>query len=141
MPPPGETRIIPEPDRQVFLDGLDTRLLAADIAARAGDGRAAIRRLSRAEYEHALQDLLAMPWLRVKEMLPADGSRAGFDKIGEGLAISPVQVRQYLSAANRALDLATAGATPPPPQKLVIRGHDAFAHQRGQKEAFRLECI
>jgi hypothetical protein len=106
-----------------------------------GDGRAAIRRLSRAEYEHALQDLLAMPWLRVKEMLPADGSRAGFDKIGEGLAISPVQVRQYLAAANLALDLATAGATPPPPQKLVIRAQDAFAHQLGQKEAFLVECF
>ncbi|MEI7952247.1 MAG: DUF1587 domain-containing protein, partial [Synechococcaceae cyanobacterium ELA182] len=110
MPPPREGRPIPAPDRRAFLEGIDVRLLAADIAARAGDGRAAFRRLSSAEYEHALQDMLAMPWLRVKEMLPADGSRAGFDKVGEGLAISPVQVRQYLSAANRALDLATAGA-------------------------------
>ena len=141
MPPPGETRPIPEPERRAFLEGIDVRLLAADIAARAGDGRAAIRRLSRAEYEHALQDLLAMPWLRVKEMLPADGSRVGFDKIGEGLAISPVQVRQYLAAANRALELATAGATPPPPQKLVIRGQDAFAHQLREKEAFLVECF
>lgn len=141
MPPPGEATPPPEGESRAFLDGLDTRLLAADIAARAGDGRAAFRRLSRAEYEHALQDLLAMPWLRVKEMLPADGSRAGFDKVGEGLAISPVQVRQYLAAANRALDLATAAATPPPPQKLVIRGQDAFAHQLGQKEAFLVECF
>jgi mono/diheme cytochrome c family protein len=141
MPPPGEATPPPEGESRAFLDGLDTRLLAADIAARAGDGRAAFRRLSRAEYEHALQDLLAMPWLRVKEMLPADGSRAGFDKVGEGLAISPVQVRQYLAAANRALDLATAAATPPPPQKLVIRGQNAFAHQLGQKEAFLVECF
>lgn len=141
MPPPGEADPAPATERDSFLGSLDTRLLAADLAARAGDGRAALRRLSRAEYEHALQDLLALPWLRVKEMLPADGSRAGFDKVGEGLAISPVQIRQYLAAAERALDLATADEPPPPPQKHVIRFQDAFAHHLRENEAFLVECF
>ena len=141
MPPPGEADPIPAPAQHSFLTSLDTRLLAGDLAARAGDGRAAIRRLSRAEYEHALQDLLAMPWLRVKELLPTDGSRAGFDKVAEGLAISPVQVRQYLAAANRALDLATAEEPPPPPQKHIIRFQDAFAHHLRENEAFLVECF
>jgi hypothetical protein len=141
MPPPADAAPVPQEERARFLAELDDRLLAGDLAARAGEGRAAIRRLSRAEYEHALQDLLALPWLRLKEMLPPDGRRAGFDKLGEGLAISPVQVRQYLAAAERAVDLATAPAAPPPPRKQVIRAQDAFAHQLREKEAFLVECF
>jgi hypothetical protein len=141
MPPPGEADPIPAPQRDSFLGSLDTRLLAADLAARAGDGRAAIRRLSRAEYEHALQDLLALPWLQVKEMLPPDGHRAGFDKVGEGLAISPVQIRQYLAAAERAIDLATAGEPPPGPRKRVTDVTKAFVRDLREHEAFFLECF
>ncbi len=142
MPPPADAIPPPETDRRAFLDTLDARLFAADIASRAGDGRAAIRRLSRAEYEHALQDLLGIPWLRVKEMLPPDGNRAGFDKLAEALAISPVQMRQYLAATETALDMATRGAAEPPKSSraLIWLGR-AFTTQLRESEGFLIDCF
>jgi mono/diheme cytochrome c family protein len=112
--PPADTDRPPAALQQAFLRNTATRLEAADRARRADDGRAAVRRLSRSEYEHALRDLLALPGLEVKELLPSDGRRDGFDKVGESLDISPVQISQYLAAAEHALDQAicTEIATP-----------------------------
>ena len=114
MPPPEEERP-PEADRRNVLAELAGWLTAADEAARSRDGRAVYRRLTAAEYENALRDLLDLPDLHVRRMLPADGVRHGFDKIGDGLDLSHVQIQQYLAAADRALDMAIATRPTPPP--------------------------
>jgi mono/diheme cytochrome c family protein len=114
MPPPGE----PRPDRPAIdavLAELDGWLLAADRDRQQREGRAVLRRLTAAEYENTLRDLLALPHLEVRQLLPADGSRHGFDKVGEALDLSHVQIQQYLTAADRALDLAIATRATPPP--------------------------
>jgi arylsulfatase A-like enzyme len=114
MPPPDEERP-PEGDRQAVLAALDDWLTTADKATRKNDGRAVYRRLTGAEYETALRDLLAIPHLEVRSMLPADSTRRGFEKVGDGLDLSHVQIQQYLAAADRALDLAIATRPTPPP--------------------------
>ena len=114
MPPPEEERP-DEADRRAMLAELAGWLTAADEAARSRDGRAVYRRLTAAEYENALRDLLDLPDLHVRRMLPADGVRHGFDKIGDGLDLSHVQIQQYLAAADRALDMAIATRPTPPP--------------------------
>ncbi|HMY71926.1 MAG TPA: DUF1592 domain-containing protein, partial [Blastocatellia bacterium] len=43
------------------------------------------------------------PWLQVKELLPEDGERYRFNKSGEALGVSHVQISRYLSAAEHAL--------------------------------------
>jgi hypothetical protein len=85
MPPKKKTRP-PVPETAAFLADLDAKLIGADEAriAREG-GRAVLRRLTRTEYENAMRDLLALPELHVQELLPADGSRHGFDKITDNL--------------------------------------------------------
>ena len=94
----------PEPaDRRAFLAGLSDRLAAADRERARTAGRAVWRRLNRYEYENTLRDLLDAPWLQVKDMLPEDGEAHRFNKSGEALDVSHVQMARYLGAADYAL--------------------------------------
>ena len=77
--------------------------------------------MNRTEYEHTLQDLLALPLLRVKEMLPEDGQQHGFDKVPSALELSHVQIRKYLEAADAALNQAVVDL-PKKPETQVWRG-------------------
>jgi hypothetical protein len=102
MPPKKKPR--PEPaELQSFLDTLARPLIAVDVARENSDGRSTWRRLNRYEYENSLRDLLQAPWLQVKDILPEDGESHRFNKIGDALDISHVQMAQYLAAAEYAL--------------------------------------
>ncbi len=127
MPPKKKARPAVAETKALLAD-LDAKLIAADEARMAKDGgRAVFRRLTRVEYENALRDLLALPHLEIKELLPMDGSRHGFDKVGEALDLSHVQLAKYLEAADRALDAAIATrATPPPVVKRRLYPTDSF---------------
>ena len=61
------------------------------------------RRLNRDEYENSLRDILNLPWIQVRDMLPEDGERYRFNKIGEALDVSHVQLTRYMAAADHAL--------------------------------------
>lgn len=114
MPPAEEPR--PKPTEQAeVITAIAERLRTADDLERRTAGRAVTRRLTAAEFENALRDLLHLPDLEVRQFLPADGTRRGFDKVGMGLDLSHVQVQQYLAAVDRALDLAIATRSTPPP--------------------------
>ena len=91
-----------------FMDTLASSLTAAEQARMAAEGRATQRRLNRYEYENVLRDLLHAPWLQVRDSLPEDGESHRFNKIGEALDISHVQMARYLGAADYALRQAMA---------------------------------
>lgn len=113
--PPADADQPSAAERTATLSALAGWLSTADEAARRSEGRAIVRRLTAAEFEHALRDLLDLPRLNVRRMLPEDGQRHGFDKIGDGLDLSPVQMEQYLAAVDKALDMAIATRATPPP--------------------------
>jgi mono/diheme cytochrome c family protein len=109
MPPKKKPR--PEPaELESFLHELATTLTTSDRALIARDGRAVQRRLNRYEYENALRDLLDIPWAQIKEKLPADGERFGFNKSAEALDVSFVQMDRYLSASDYAMRQAMVAA-------------------------------
>lgn len=104
MPPPKKKTKKPDPkQRETFLASLSDALEVADRKRSAERGRAVLRRLNRLEYEHTLRDLLEAPWLQIKGMLPEDGEAHRFNKVGEALDVSHVQMAQYLQAADYAL--------------------------------------
>ena len=113
--PPADADQPPAAERTATLSSLAGWLTTADEAAQRTAGRAIVRRLTAAEFEHTLRDLLDLPLLEVRRMLPEDGQRHGFDKIGDGLDLSPVQMEQYLAAVDKALDMAIATRAAPPP--------------------------
>src|SRR5438046_60107 len=102
MPPKG----MEQPDaatRTAFLKALAEPMIAADEARVRREGRAAWRRMNRYEYENTLRDLLGAPWLQIKELLPEDGEAYRFNKTGEALGVSHVQMSRCLMAAEQAL--------------------------------------
>ena len=94
---------------------LDSTLLAADQQRRNREGRSILHRLTRQEYENTVRDLFSLPALDLKDMLPEDGQRGGYDKLGEALDLSEVQLSKYLDAADYVLDTAIATRPEPPP--------------------------
>lgn len=102
MPPKKQPR--PETGEALaFLRSLEGMLNEADRQQLADEGRATLRRLNRYEYENTVRDLLSAPWLQLREMLPEDGEAYRYNKIGDALDVSHVQMARYMAAADRAL--------------------------------------
>lgn len=118
MPPKKKPR--PESsEREVFLNTLSSLLVSAERASAAKEGRATQRRLNRYEYENALRDLLHAPWLQVRDSLPEDGEAYRFNKVGDALDVSHVQMARYLGAADYALRQAMAAQATRPETKVT----------------------
>ncbi len=118
MPPKKKTR--PETtELEAFTKSLSSSLVAAERTRMAKEGRATRRRLNRYEYENALRDLLHAPWLQVRDSLPEDGEAHRFNKVGDALDVSHVQMARYLGAADYALRQAMATHATRPATKVT----------------------
>ncbi len=96
------------------LNLLATRLIDQDRQRIDARGRAKVRRLNRFEYENALRAALDAPWLRIADLLPEDGIEHLFNKSGERLDVSHVQLTRYMEAAQHSIRLALDAAAHPP---------------------------
>lgn len=115
MPPKSRSERPSQKENSDVLTLLDARLHAADGVRVANTGRSLYRRLSAQEFENALRDLLHLPGLRLKHLLPEDERRHGYNKIGQALNLSNVHLSQFMDAADLALSCATAPRSTPPP--------------------------
>ena len=86
-----------------YLNELRLKLWVAEESRIQREGRTVKRRLNRFEYENTLRDLLRAPWLDVRESLPEDTEAHRFNKSGEALDVSHVQLARYISTADEAL--------------------------------------
>lgn len=100
MPPEGG---LPPETRTLLTSELFPVLLSFDQARVAQEGRGVTRRMNRFEFENTLRDVLGAPWLQIKDILPEDGESERFNKVGEALDVSHVQMSRYLQAAEQAL--------------------------------------
>ena len=118
MPPMGARR----PD-QPLVDAFTASLVIAlddFAAAHPNPGRVSVRRLNRAEYVNAIQDLLGLE-IDGTSLLPADTSAFGFDNIADVLSVTPVLMNRYMSAATKISRLAVGD----PATRPVIQVHRA----------------
>src|SRR6266480_4373303 len=116
-------------DLEAFTKSLASELASFEHVRMAKEGRATRRRLNRYEYENALRDLLHAPWLQVRDSLPEDGEEDRFNKIGDALDVSHVQMARYLGAADYALRqaMATQAERPEPKvQRYYARDQRSF---------------
>ena len=136
MPP--KKKAFPAAERQKLASEIAGPLLAADEADVKANGRGPRRRLNRDEYEQNLRDLLGLPDLDIRDILPADREGHHFNKTSATLDMSRVQLTAYLDAAETALRQAmSAGATPPKPKSYRFVGTGLFPEKDtfGNKEA------
>jgi len=134
--PPKKRKERPAPaDLATFTHSVSTSLASFEKEQTAREGRAIRRRLNRYEYENALRDLLNVPWARVKDKLPHDGEAYRFNKSGEALDVSFVQMERYLTAADHAMRQAMAAAFERP-QKSVLKiyARDAIGQRYQPRE-------
>ena len=125
--PPKSRRQRPSAEETVnALKLLDDHLYNADAARITKTGRALFRRLTTQEFENALRDLLHLRGLRIKELLPEDERRHGYNKIGQALNLSNVHLSQFMDAAEVALTAAIATRSTPPPVRRVRFGGAAI---------------
>ena len=121
MPPKEKRRPAPS-ELATFLANLRRPLESTDQLRRQQHGRATVRRLNRFEYENKLRHLLRAPWLQVADDLPEDGTAHLFNKVGERLDVSHVQMGKYLEAAQKTLRTAVnTAAFPAETQKYYLR--------------------
>jgi hypothetical protein len=126
MPPKKKPRPA-SADLTAFEKLVSSSLTSFEKEATARDGRAMQRRLNRYEYENALRDLLNVPWAQVKDKLPHDGEAYRFNKSGESLDVSFVQMERYLTAADYAMRQAMSAAFERPKQMVrKIYARDAI---------------
>lgn len=117
-------------------------LVQRDLQRVTPAGRSKVRRLNRYEYENTLRSVLQAPWLQLADALPEDGLSHLFNKSGERLDTSHVQVMRYFAAADGAIRLAVrAAAHPTQARKFYAREEPTmrgYLHYRfGQTAATR----
>ena len=112
--PPDESSLS-DGDRQSLVKTLHDLVAKADREDVMANGRGPLRRLNRDEYEQNLRDLLKLPLLDIRDMLPEDREAHRFNKTAAALDMSRVQLAAYLDAADAALRQAMAGGPEPPP--------------------------
>jgi len=118
MPP--KKSALDEQDRAGMVRLLGGLIFKIDSEEVTYQGRGTVRRLNRDEYQNNLRDLLQMPFLDIKDILPEDREGHHFNKATETLDISRVQLTAYLDAAEAALREAMA-MTPTPPKTEVYK--------------------
>ena len=112
-----------------YLGGLSASLTTFELTRAQTQGRAVERRMNRFEYENAVRELLQAPWLDIKESLPEDTEAFRFNKSGQALDVSHVQLQRYLSAAEEALKSAFISSIEKPdpaPRRFYARQQGSY---------------
>ena len=113
MPPP-ESSELSDAERIRMVDWLSSEIQAAEKSHKASGNHSSFRRLTRYEYNYALQDLLGVPWTFADD-LPAESSGDGaFENNAESLRMSVKQVQTYHQLALKALRRITVRGDRPP---------------------------
>src|SRR6056297_2664087 len=139
MPPPGEGDLNDE-DRQRLVDWLSAELQTASVVRRRSGGHSAFRRMTRYEYNFALQDLLGLPWDFASDLPPEAHSEEGFQNSSELLHLSVSQFETYHRIARNALRRATAIGDKPPTRYWGIAMKDA-AEREWPKQDQQIEKL
>lgn len=112
MPPP-DASDLSDAARQRMVDWLSTELQTASKVRRQSASDTAFRRMTRYEFNYALQDLLGLPWDFAKDLPPEAHAEDGFQNSTPLLHLSVTQLESYHRLARRALHRATVSGEPP----------------------------
>ncbi len=128
MPPKKKAR--PDATQQAaYLGDLSALLVRQEATRFASQGRTVERRMNRFEYENAVRDLLQAPWLDLKETLPEDTDAFRFNKTGQALDVSHVQLQRYLTATEEGLRSAFVSSVEKPdasPKRYYARQQGSY---------------
>ena len=126
MPPDDAQAELSDANRSDTIDWLALELQRASRIARSEKGNSSFRRLTRYEYNYALEDLLGVP-LSIGETLPPEtASEDGFKNSSELLQMSPMQFQIYRQMGLKALKRATVTGERPKPVTYLVSMEEEF---------------
>ena len=105
--PPEDGPELADGDRNKVIAWLSSEIQIASQVRRAGQGHSSFRRMTRYEYNYALQDLLGLELDFAKNLPPDPVSEDGFKNSSEMLQMSASQYADYLELNRKALNRAT----------------------------------
>ena len=112
--PPEDSTELNDANRALIVDWLSNAIQAAEKQQKASGNRSSFRRLTRYEYNYAIQDLLGVPWTFAAD-LPAEASAVdAFENNADSLHMSVKQVETYHQLALKALQRVTVRGEQPP---------------------------
>ncbi len=101
--PPEEGDTLPEKIRLELLAFIDHTLDSLDCSSALDPGPSVLRKLSRSEYDNAIEDLTGLR-LGISEAFSADTLAYGFDNTGANASLSPVEANMYHDAARSIIE-------------------------------------
>lgn len=105
--PPADAARLSDKDRSRVIEWLSSEIQVASAVRRAKQGHSSFRRMTRYEYNYALQDLLELPYNFAKDLPPEATSVDGFRNSSENLQMSVIQFGTYRELSRKALKRAT----------------------------------
>lgn len=125
MPPEDESAYaLSDADRGMIVDWLSGELKKASISRRNHQEHTSFRRLTKYEYDYALQDLLGLPYPLATKLPPETASEDGFRNSSELLQMSAMQFETYREIGLKALKRATVSGKRPKPVTYIISMRD-----------------
>jgi len=112
--PPADADPLSSSDRSQLVQWISTEIQIASQVRRAEQGHSSFRRLTRYEYNYALQDLLGIPYNLAKDLPPEANTEDGFQNSSEMLHMSITQLETYREIASTAITRAVALDPQPP---------------------------
>lgn len=114
MPPESESGIaLADSDRGNLVDWLGEELNKASLVRRNSKEHSSFRRMTKYEYDYALQDLLGLPFALANKLPPESATEDGFKNSSELLHISSMQFEYYREIALKALKRTTVSGDRP----------------------------
>lgn len=138
--PPADAAELPAEDRSRIVEWLTSEIQLASTLRRAEAGQSAFRRMTRYEYNYALQDLLGRAFDFAKDLPPEPTSEDGFQNSSEMLHMSVVQFGTYREAAYQALLRTTVRGEQPQPLHwgISMESASAISWQKLQEQFDRI---
>ena len=113
MPPADEDVELAGEDRSRIIEWLSTELQVASQVQRNEQGHSSFRRMTRYEYNYALQDLLGLPYNFAADLPPESDSEDGFKNSSEMLQMSVRHFEIYRELGRKALQKSTVSGERP----------------------------
>lgn len=135
MPPEDESEFaLGDAERGRIVDWLSSELNKASVIRRNSKQHSSFRRLTKYEYNYALQDLLGLPYEMATKLPPETASEEGFKNSSELLQMSVMQFETYRDIGRKALQRATVSGERPTPVTYVIAMADEMGRVTSGKD-------
>lgn len=134
MPPGDEPEYrLADADRKMIVDWLSEEMSKASTARRNRSEHSSFRRMTKYEYNYALQDLLGLTYPIANSLPPEAASEDGFKNSSDLLQMSAMQFEAYRELGLKALKRVTVRGERPTPVTYLVSMQEMMDSLKGDK--------